>query len=317
MKKKYRVTKKAKKLFFGLIIISVLIFSGVKIYNNVIYKRTYTYKILQLGYSESETKKIVKNYNNKNLNYILSIPKNDVFTTIYKEKYFKESKLKDYMSLITDGDKIKDAIIKINTFTNYEFYSHDVPMKSYDNNMIVNKYYKLEKEYIPEDLVAFSSDYAWGEYGYNKATKETVDAFMAMKDKALQSNINLMVNSSYRSYEEQEEIYNSYVEEMDVEYANKYAAKPGYSEHQSGLALDIFSTKDRSQKTFADGETYAWLKEHCYEFGFILRYPLNKENITGYDFESWHYRYVGKEIAKYIKENDITYDEYYGYFIEK
>ena len=101
------------------------------------------------------------------------------------------------------------------------------------------------------------------------------------------------------------------------EYADEIAARPGHSEHQTGLALDIFCTTNSNTKTFKDSEAYQWLLNNAYKYGFILRYPEGKENITGFTFESWHYRYVGTEIATYIYENDITFDEYYAYFTEK
>ena len=93
------------------------------------------------------------------------------------------------------------------------------------------------------------------------------------------------------------------------------AALPGYSEHQTGLAFDVM-TSTSTTETFENTKEYEWLKNNAYKYGFILRYPKDKEDITGYAYESWHYRYVGKEIAKKIKEENITYDEYYAYYIE-
>ena len=93
-----------------------------------------------------------------------------------------------------------------------------------------------------------------------------------------------------------------------------HLAMPGTSEHQSGLCADLHNLPSASQK-FADTPEYRWLFENCAKFGFILRYPKDKEYITGYQFEAWHYRYVGNDIAKYIYENNITYEEYYAYYL--
>ena len=91
----------------------------------------------------------------------------------------------------------------------------------------------------------------------------------------------------------------------------------GASEYQTVLTLDIFSKDNSNKNTFKDTEVFKWLKDNSYKFGFILRYPEDKVNVTGYGYESWHYRYVGKKIAKYIYENNITFEEYYAYYIEK
>lgn len=95
---------------------------------------------------------------------------------------------------------------------------------------------------------------------------------------------------------------------MGQSLADTYSARPGSSEHQTGLALDINTAS--VQAHFENTPTYAWLVEHCAEYGFILRYPEGKERITGYRFEPWHYRYVGKDIAKLCMERDLTYEEY-------
>ena len=123
--------------------------------------------------------------------------------------------------------------------------------------------------------------------------------------KALGLNIPLV--SGYRSYETQENLYNKYVKKDGEKKANTYSAKPGESEHQTGLAFDIGSV-DRS---FANTIEAKWLAENAYLYGFIIRYPKDKEEITGYNYEPWHLRYVGQELAKYLKKNNLTLEEYY------
>jgi len=183
--------------------------------------------------------------------------------------------------------------------------------------MLVNKYYKLDETFEPNDLVTIKTDHSWGTYGENKIREEVYTAFKDMWNSALESDIYLMINSSYRPYNDQERVYNNYKNKNGESYADKIAARPGYSEHQTGLALDIFCTTNGSTKTFASSDAYKWLLENSYKYGFILRYPEGKENITGYAFESWHYRYVGKDLAKKIYDENITFDEYYAYYIEK
>ena len=100
-----------------------------------------------------------------------------------------------------------------------------------------------------------------------------------------------------------------------VEAADTYSARPGFSEHQLGYSIDLTNGESVPFEEFHNTKEYEWLKDNAYKYGFILRYPKDKEYITGYIFEPWHIRYVGYDIAKYIYENNITYEEYYAYFI--
>lgn len=121
------------------------------------------------------------------------------------------------------------------------------------------------------------------------------------------------ITSGYRSEKEQQELFDNRMDEYIAlgyskkeakKLTNEYAAKPGYSEHETGLAVDINSSTGDSW------ELYGWLSENCYRYGFILRYPDGKTEITGIEYEPWHLRFVGEEAAKYIHENDITLEEY-------
>lgn len=114
--------------------------------------------------------------------------------------------------------------------------------------------------------------------------------------------------SGYRSYDYQVDLYQSYVDVDGVENADQYSARPGYSEHQSGLCFDV----GEISYTYGDTQQGQWLAKHCAEYGFIIRYPKGKEHITGYTYEPWHIRYVGKEIATFIMNEGITLEEYLG-----
>ncbi len=317
MKKKRKLKKNVYVVAVILIFVGLLTFSGIKIYKDYKYKQTYEYKLLEHGYELKEVKKLEKTFKDKDLDWLLTIPKNKTILKLVDEKYFLAKNTKEYLDYYEDNDDISlDMVItKINTHTNYDFYNHDIDVDTSLKYLInCNKFYHLAKDYDPGEIVTIPTTYA---FGTQKIEKTTYEAYLNMWQAAKEENIHLMVNSSYRSYEEQEEIYNNYKSSYGEDYANKYAAKPGYSEHQTGLALDIFSLDNTSTKTFVNSAAFTWLTNNAYKYGFILRYPLDKENITGYSFESWHYRYVGKDVAKYIQENNITYDEYYAYFIEK
>ena len=170
---------------------------------------------------------------------------------------------------------------------------------------IVNKYHYLSSSYVPDDLVTISSKYSTRT---NKLRSVAAKAFENMAEDALKNNIKIYAASSYRSYSDQKYIYNNYVKEDGVQIADTYSARAGHSEHQTGLATDIADTsysfiKDNTKES-------NWLKENAHKYGFILRYESTTEKITGYMYEPWHYRYVGVDIATFIHENKITYDEY-------
>ena len=159
-----------------------------------------------------------------------------------------------------------------------------------DGIIIVNKTYSL-----PED------------YG-NGEDPEALSAFYEMQNDAYSDNIYLEIISGFRSYETQYYTYNSFVYDRGTELADRVSARPGHSEHQTGLAFDINTTANY----FADTPEAAWLAEHCAEYGFIIRYPKDKEYVTGYAYEPWHIRYIGREKAKIITQSGLTLEEYYG-----
>ena len=124
---------------------------------------------------------------------------------------------------------------------------------------------------------------------------------------AKKEGITLMGNSGYRSYSSQKILYNNRVRTEGKKSADAYVAKPGFSEHQTGLCIDITN----EGRYFVEGTVEAeWLEKNCSKFGFIIRYPKYKKDITGIEYEPWHIRYVGKDVAQYIYENKITLEEY-------
>lgn len=161
-----------------------------------------------------------------------------------------------------------------------------------DGILIVNKTYSL-----PEN------------YGGN-LTNDVMNAFDQMKADAISMGLNIWIQSGYRSYSRQNGIYNNYVMLDGKEAADTYSARPGHSEHQSGLAFDL-NTIDDSFTYTNEGK---WVNANCYRYGFIIRYPKGKDNITGYMHESWHLRYVGVDLATklYNEGNWITIEEYFG-----
>ena len=242
----------------------------------------------------------------KNLTYT------DEIISLMKEKYYIHEFLDRYLEYKKNYDKDNyNLILEVNSNLDKTFYV-DVEKADLSKGdlVLVNKYYYLDKDYVPDDLVQIDSKYGVSQY----LKKVVYDSYIEMWNKAKEEGLTLYINSPYRSYNVQSGLYNNYVARDGKALADTYSARPGYSEHQTGLAFDVTS-KSTNFDTFAYSNEYEWLQNHAHEYGFILRYPKGKEYITGYQYESWHYRYVGKEIATYIHDNELTYEEYYAYFI--
>lgn len=175
-----------------------------------------------------------------------------------------------------------------------------------DGNLIVNKTYKLPEDYKPSDPYSPIT----GDWGTNNINKDVMEAFKIMKSDAISLGLNIYIASGYRGYNNQNSLYNSYVALDGKDAADKYSARPGHSEHQTGLCFDLNSVDD----SFASTNEGKWVDSNAYLYGFIIRYPKGKENETGYQYESWHLRYVGKDLAKILYNNGdwITLEDYYG-----
>ena len=149
-----------------------------------------------------------------------------------------------------------------------------------------------------------------------RLVKNAKDAFVAMAREARKDKRPIIAMSSYRSYKYQVNLFEKYKEADGIKDADTYSARAGFSEHQTGLCVDIYDGV-LDYTNFEQSDSFDWMQKNAYKYGFILRFPEGKENITGYQYESWHYRYVGKDIAKYIHNNDITFEEYYIQKIDK
>ena len=175
--------------------------------------------------------------------------------------------------------------------------------------MLVNKNNLLDRTYIPSNLVNSESIYKDNIMIYQKAFR----MFKIMKYFASRNGYNIDIMSGYRSYDYQDKIYNKLVNQKGFNYAFRYIATAGASEHQSGLAIDICIYRDNKcyiEHEIADFKEIKWLHKNAHKFGFILRYKLNKEDITGYIYEPWHLRYLGEDLAKDVYESGLTYEEY-------
>lgn len=260
---------------------------------------------LDLGYIPSDVN-VINKWNNKELNMKVSEKLIKDITSYLEFNFFKVEKLDRYLKYF-NGD-YKDTIVKVNIGLDKNFYEDPEIVKEYSINVIVNKYNKLDASFAPTKLVELDKC-TDGEHYLSEEAKNAYDKLCAA---SLKDGLKLGVTSAYRSYDSQQSVYATYLKSNGQDYVNQYVATPGYSEHQTGLALDV---KSMVSSPFKTTKEHKWMINNAYKYGFILRYPEDKENITGYSAEAWHFRFVGEEAAAYINENNITYEEYCAMFL--
>lgn len=327
MEHNYKLKKGPKILLVIIIALAIFVPIVKSRIDEYLYTKTNEYAFLQLGYSEEETKIILDKLNDEEETKVLTYQYNEFIPEFLKCKYFMFKNLDAYLDQVItkeddffkyhgiEGYNYDDIVASVNTHTNRDYYTDTYKTdfaKGY--GILTNKYYELGGEYAPDDLVNISIKYYYGEA--KKIRSEVYEAFKRMWEDAYKEGIYLIIVSAYRDYESQVRVYNDYQESKGTTYADSIAARPGYSEHQTGLSLDIYSKDSTVASTFKNSKAYAWLIDNSYKYGFILRYPDGKKKITGFNYESWHYRYLGVDLATKVYNEGITYDEYYAYYME-
>jgi len=292
-----------KDILIRTIVFIICVIAFVIIGKLIGYYTSDYYKLTKLGYTKEESKEIVS-MNKSSL--VLGLTYNEKMLDFLTAKYYIENNLDAYLNYYNENKNksVDDIVSIINVHADNDFYSVNYDTNTeLGNAMLVNKFYTLNSEYDPE-LVSVSNWYA---YGTQQVLEEVYTQYKLMFNAAKKEDITLIINDSYRSYKEQEETYEK--------YGDEYAARPGSSEHNTGLAVDI-TTFGYNGDTFEESDAYTWLQKHAHEYGFILRYPKDKEYLTGYAYESWHYRYLGVDLATKVYNSGLTYEEYYAYYIE-
>ncbi len=290
-----------KRLVFVVVFVVVVV--GIIL---IIQNSNKTEKALkELGYSKEDITVITEKLSETDIEKILNMEYNQKLASIISAQYYIPDNLDRYLAYSPKTDNIDDIISIVNVGADSEWYTNTEETNLDDGiKMLVNKFHYLNEDYLPDDIVPISNWYA---YEGHSTKKEVYDHYVSMWNDANEQGLVLLVNSSYRTFEEQQEQYDMSNDD--------YASRPGYSEHQTGLALDIVSDGVQGNE-FENTDEFKWLQENAHKYGFILRYPKDKEYITGYNYESWHYRYVGEELATKVKESGLTYDEYYAYYCE-
>ena len=279
MKKKYKHKKKVKVLLTFIICITIIT------------------SVIVISTTKDTTKKVLT-------------PEQKEIKKMKKIPYYKEKNKKRYLAYQEEKKDlpIEDIVMHVNIGIDKPYYTNTKKATNLnETTLLVNKYYYLTEDYVPENLEEISLSYARSGM---QLVHEAKEAFETLSEEAKKEGMNIIAMSSYRSYEYQVDLYNRYVETDGKEAADTYSARAGYSEHQTGLAVDVYN-KELPYTSFEQTEEFTWMQENAYKYGFILRFPKDKVNITGYQYESWHYRYVGEEVAEYIHKNNLTLEEYY------
>lgn len=301
VKRKVKIKKKNLTIF--LVFIMFLSFSIYEI-GYVIYKVvTTSSKPVEVEKKEKKKVTTIKKKTNEDADL------KELDNIDQKITYFRNENIDRYLAYKRENPSLSTIQVIKNVNMNLDLTPYEDTIKAINlntNAILVNKYYYLDEDYVPDNLEKISSRYALSGM---KLVSEAKDAFEDMARDASKEDLTIVAMSTYRSYSYQVNLYNRYKRADGIEKADSYSGRPGHSEHQTGLAVDVYNA-DEDYTNFENTDEFKWMKKHAHEYGFILRFPKSKEHETGYIYESWHYRYVGKEIAKYIKENNITLEEY-------
>ena len=298
IKRKIKVKKKNLTIF--LVFIMLLCFSLYEL-GFVIYKAITTSKEEET-IQEEEIKPI-----KKTTEYEEKLQKLDNIDQ--KITYFKRDNIDRYLAYKEKNKDLSVTQVVKNVNMNLDLIPYQDITRALNLNtslVLVNKYYYLDEDYVPDNLERISNRYALSGMKLVKPAKE---AFENMDKAASKEDLSIIAMSTYRSYNYQVSLYNRYKREDGMEKADSYSGRPGHSEHQTGYAVDVYNGED-NYTNFEETDEFDWMQEHAHEYGFILRFPKDKENETGYIYESWHYRYVGTKTASYIKKQNISLEEY-------
>ena len=270
-------------------------------------KNEYIYKeeLLNLGYNIKEINTIENKISNLIVKEYLLNKKYDHLIEFISSPYFKIDNIDRYEKYYENNPNFStdEVVIYVQIGLDIPFYTEVKEIEDYKKiTTLINKYNKLKEEPVFDDLVVIEKKYGKPK----KLRRVAYEAIKKMIDDAKKDGVNLYIVSGYRSMSEQNYLFNNSKKRNGIEHALIYSAKSGHSEHQLGLAVDLNQTIEEFENT----KEYAWLRMNAYKYGFIQRYPKNKEFITGYAYEPWHYRYLGVEITTKLFEDNITYEEY-------
>lgn len=276
---------------------------------------SYVPKLEALGYTNKEIWEVLKTASVEDLEYLA-------------KKQYTYAQIKPYMQV--KGFKFTDMAKYMKVYAKKKNYNYAVLMTTYpfidSKNKVTKNYeiqdpdniltlvkpgFNLSSSYQPKDLVKPNMPIAPDCENY-QLRKEAANALVKMYQDAQKEGYHLVINSAYRSYKKQEATYQSFEKKWGEIYAAEHVALPGSSEHQTGLGVDLTSQSvvKKEKLVFGDTQEYQWTIKNAHKYGYILRFSEGESSITGIVHEPWHFRYVGKEAAKKIYENNWTLEEY-------
>ena len=265
-------------------------------------------KLIKIGYTDSEISTILSHGSDED---VTEFTKRDRVRYIDEFFSFDFAKIRLYDRYLNysneTGDDEEDTVIYVNLDMDKAEYTESTEVKEFSTTMLVNKHFYLNDKFEPDNLVKIDGKYASEDD--MKLNKEAYNAFISLNNDATKAGMGLVINSAYRSYQDQQDISDLYLKSYGQNYVDKFVAKPGFSEHQTGLCFDIGST---TSNVFAKSKEYEWMINNAYKYGFVQRFTPEFEDITGFKAESWHFRYVGFKIAKEMHDKNMSFEEYYA-----
>ncbi len=315
---KRKLNIKKLGIFVGIIVLIIILsIVGIKkLVDEAKLKQTTEYKLGEVGYSTNEIKVLLEKFDDNQVNDLLNSKYKSNLTKFIGERYFMYENMDKYLDYYSKNSGVSPTKIVaiVNTNADTGWYSKiSETDTSMGEKMLVNKFNGLGSDYVPGDLKLVSSSYAYS----GKYVSEVIyDDLINMLSDAREDGYTLVVSQGYRSYEDQEEAYSEIEDSSGQDEADRLAARAGHSEYQTGLSV-VIKPYNREVEEGEESEENTWLLANSYRYGFILRYPEGTSDITGFETDSWRFRYVGVDVARRIHEEGITFDEYYAYYLNK
>ena len=267
-----------------------------------------------------------KGYNKNTINYVLiNFKKGDIKSLINQKynkdiekmitlSYFDYELYDRYLNSAKDDEDIERTVLKVDLDLDKGSYEDTTEETNPDSlTALVNKHRYINEDYEPNDLVDMSDEYANNYYRQMQLRSEAYEMFKKMVDDAKTQDIKFYAESGYRTFKFQRTLYNNYVNVNGYTKANMYAARPGFSEHQLGTAIDVANVYTIDE----DDPEYKWIERNGYKYGYVFRYTESWQDLTGFAPESWHIRYVGIEAATKMHKENISFEEYWIKYVNK
>ena len=301
------------RLISFIVVLCLIVFGIVKLVSFINYRGTSEYKLLKVGYSQKEVDVLTKELTKDEINKLLTMKKNSDIVSLSKEKYFIFKNIDKYLEYKKENDSIdnSDIVAIINTEANVDWLDNEKETDTSKGSlMLVNRIYGLPSDYEPDDIVDVPSLYA---YTGKKISNSILNDIISLIEAGKEEGYTFVVSDGYRSYKEQENIYNNYKNSYGESEADIYVAKPGHSDYQTGMSFDLMPYNKVIDNP-SESDEYKWLKDNAYKYGFIFRLPKDKEKLTRFKASTWRLRYVGTEASTVMHNENLCLEEYLAYW---